>query len=88
MSIRFRNKDGEVSDRRSIHDEHGGRERDTVILDKDGVKEVLAKYFQQQYGHETSPEVDITFFSDGFEQGMTDILVEIEFTEVDDPIQF
>ena len=89
MSIRFRDKDGKVNDCRSFHEVHGGRERDDIILDTEGIKEILATYFQQQYGHDTPPTVAVTI------TGLTDfadqdpkLLVEIEFTEVEDPIPF
>ena len=81
MSIRFRNKDGKVADQPSMIN-HAGGTRDDIILDTDGVKEILAKYFQQQYGHVTPPNVSITRV-DG-----DDTLVEIEFTETEYPIPF
>jgi len=86
MSIRFRNKDGKVNDQPSMINHEGGT-RDDIILDKDGVIEILAKYFQQQYGHGKPPGVGITFLSDGFEE-QADVLVEIEFTEVEYPVPF
>lgn len=86
--IRYRNKEGKVSEHPSMTHtgcRRIGRTRDDIILDKDGVKAVLARYFQQQYGHEKSPEVNITFLSDDFEEEM-DMLVEIEFNETEYPI--
>lgn len=81
MSIRYRNKDGKVADQPSmIH--HSGGTRDDVILDVDGVREVLAQFFQQKYGHGTPPNVDITQIDGG-----GDMSVEIEFVE-SDPIPF
>ena len=86
MSIRFRNKDGKVADQPSMIN-HAGGTRDDVILDEDGVKEILAKYFQQLYGQDNPPGVDITFIDDSLEGGI-DVLVEIEFTEFEHPIPF
>ncbi len=86
MSIRFRNKDGKVNDQASVINYEGGT-RDDIILDKDGVKEVLGMYFQQKYGYDKPPEVDITFLADGYEEDV-DVLVEIEFDEAEYPIPF
>ncbi len=84
MSIRFRNKDGKVNDKPSLIDCRGGV-RDDVILDTDGVKEILAKYYQQLYGQENPPDVTITCIGVLQEP---ETLVEIEFTEVEYPIPF
>jgi hypothetical protein len=82
MSIRFRNKDGKVADTASAIDYAGGT-RDDIILDTDGVKEILAKYYQQQYGYDKPPEVKLTILdTDG------EMLVEIEFDEMEYPIPF
>jgi len=87
MSIQFRNKEGKVNDQPSgIH--HEGGTRDDIILDKDGVKEILAKYFQQQYGHDNLPEIDFTFLQHGYVEGDIEMLAEIEFTEIEIPIPF
>ncbi len=80
MSIRFRNKEGKVVDQPSMISYEGGT-RDDIILDMDGAEEILAKYYQQQYGHGTPPNVTITPVG-------RELLVEIEFVETEFPIPF
>lgn len=82
MSIRFRNKDGKVADQPSMIN-HAGGTRDDIILDTDGVREILATYYQQQYGHVTPPNVTVTILDPSGE-----MLVEVEFTETEYPIPF
>jgi hypothetical protein len=82
MSIQFRNKEGKVNDRSSNIGYEGGI-RDDIILDVDGVKEIIATYYQQQYGHDTPPHVTVTILDPEGE-----MLVEVEFVEYEYPIPF
>jgi len=80
MSIKFRNKEGKVGDQPSMIN-HGGGTRDDIILDDAGVAEILTTYYQQLYGHGTPPKVT-TWIHGG------ELMVEVEFVEVEYPIPF
>lgn len=79
-SVRYRDREGKVSDRDS-HVGHANGVRDDIILNRDELIGVIQTYFAQRYGHSTPPHVTITLLHQD-----KDLLVEVEFQEVDYPI--
>lgn len=80
--VRYRNKEGKVSDQ-DTHVSHEGGVRDDIIMNRAELAGVVQTYFAQRYGHENAPKITITHLVEE-----DDLLVEVEFQETDYPIPF